>query len=66
MGRTFDRDARRSYQQRVQALLDAIEERRRREHTLAAWGVTLDGMRGLEDDLRGLRAELATVVAAGL
>ena len=61
-----DGDARRAYQQRVQALLDAIEERRRRGLTLAAWGVTLDGMRALEDDLRGLRAELATVVAGGI
>ncbi len=62
----FDRTARRAYQQRVQALLDAIEERRRQEHSLAAWGVTPEGMRDLEDDLRGLRAELATVVAAGI
>jgi len=58
-------DARRHYQQRVQTLLDSIEERRRHQAVLAAHGVTPAGMRELDDELQGIRNELAAVIAAG-
>jgi hypothetical protein len=58
-------DARRRYQQRVRALLVAIDGRQRRQLALAAGGATLMGTRDLERELRELRTELAAVIAAG-
>jgi hypothetical protein len=57
--------ARRRYQGKVQALLDAIDERRQRKLALVAGGVTRSGMSELVEELRALRSELAAVVAAG-
>ena len=56
---------RRTYQQRVGTLLKAIEERYSRQLLLAARGVTSMGMRDLEQEIQGLRNELAAVIAAG-
>lgn len=58
------RRARRRYQQRVNALLEAIDNRHRQQLALAARGVTPMGMRELEADLHKLRNELAAVIAA--
>jgi hypothetical protein len=55
---------RRSYQRRVQSLLDEIERRRRQQLVLSARGVTAAGLRELDDELQGIRSELAAVIAA--
>lgn len=47
----------------VAALLEEIEERRRRIYEAQANGVQPAGFRSLKDDLRGLREELARVVS---
>jgi hypothetical protein len=54
---------RRHYQSQVAALLEQIEERRRRQAVLAAYGVRPGGMQELEHELRGLRDELAALTA---
>lgn len=50
--------------QAVAALLDQIEERRRRAIVLKTYGVRAAGMRDLKQELLELRAELAEAVAA--
>ncbi len=47
----------------VAALLEQIEERRRRVYAAQANGVRPAGFRSLKYDLRGLREELARVVS---
>ena len=49
--------------QLVAALLEEIEERRRRVYAAQVNGVQPAGFRSLKDDLRGLREELARVVS---
>lgn len=49
--------------QLVDALLEQIDERRRRIYEAQANGVQPAGFRSLKDDLRGLREELARVVS---
>jgi len=51
------------HQRHVSALLDEIEERRRRLYALQAHGVRPAGARDLEDELAALRDELAAAVA---
>jgi hypothetical protein len=55
-------DERRRHQQHVSALLDEIEERRRRLYALEAHGVRAGGARDLNDELGALRRELAEAV----
>jgi hypothetical protein len=54
---------RRSHQARVAALLEAIEERRRRLYLAQANGVRPAGVRELKDELKGMRAALAATLA---
>ena len=54
---------RRIHQQRVAALLDEIEEQRRRAYRLQAGGVSRAGLRDVKGELRSLHAELADAVA---
>jgi len=49
--------------QLVDALLEQIEERRRRLYAAQANGVKPAGFRSLKDDLHELREELARVVS---
>ena len=59
--RTINR--RRKHQQRVAALLEQIEERRRRLYVLSVGGARAAGVRDLKAELGALRAELAAAVA---
>jgi hypothetical protein len=54
--------SRRTYQRHVAALLDEIEERRRRLYALKADGIRPAGMRPLKAELQAVRRELAAVV----
>ena len=55
---------RRIHQQRVAALLDELEEQRRRAYRLQAGGVSRAGLRDVKGELRSLQAELADAVAS--
>jgi hypothetical protein len=55
-------DARRRHQQQVDALLDALEERRRRIYVLKAHGARPAGLRDLKAELQTIRTELAATV----
>jgi hypothetical protein len=55
---------RRSHQQRVAALLDEVDERRRHLLTLRAGGVQAGALRDLQAELADVRQELAAVTAA--
>ena len=55
---------RQSRRQAVAALLDQIDERRRRAAVLKTYGVRAAGMRELKQELLDLRVELAEAVAA--
>ncbi|HVS85431.1 MAG TPA: hypothetical protein VHD91_07355 [Gaiellaceae bacterium] len=55
---------RQTRRQAVAALLEGIEERRRRALVLKAHGVRAAGLRELKQELRELRSELAEAVAA--
>jgi hypothetical protein len=57
------REARRAHQRHVSALLEEIEERRRRLAAMAAAGATRAGLRELKDELTSVRRELAAAVA---
>jgi hypothetical protein len=52
-----------SRRSQVAALLDAIDERRRRIYRLQSHGVTPAGLRDLKEELRGIRARLAATLA---
>ena len=54
--------SRRSHQLRVAALLEELEQRRRRLYTLKAYGLRPAGMRPLKAELQAVRRELAAVV----
>jgi hypothetical protein len=54
--------ARRHHQRRVAALLDELEQRRRRLSILRARGAQPAGLRDLKAELHAVREELATVV----
>jgi hypothetical protein len=56
--------ARRRYQRRVAALLEELEQRRRRLYVLQARGARPAGLRDLKADLRAVMDELAAVAAA--
>lgn len=51
-----------TYQQRVAALLDELEERRRRLYALRADGLQPAALRPLKAELQTVRLELAAVV----
>jgi hypothetical protein len=53
---------RRTYQQTVAALLDELAARRQRLYVLQAGGATRAGLQDLKEELRALRAELASAV----
>jgi hypothetical protein len=53
---------RREHQQYVAALLDILEERRRRLYGLKAGGAQPAGLRDLKAEVRAVRAELAAAV----
>ncbi|HTS72435.1 MAG TPA: hypothetical protein VMG74_01830 [Gaiellaceae bacterium] len=55
---------RRSHQARVTALLDAIEERRRRLYRAQANGLRPAAVRELKAELKGIRAALAETLEA--
>jgi hypothetical protein len=57
-----DTDTRRQHQVHVAALLDELEERRRRIRVLQARGVRAAGLRDLKADLGAVRSELAAAV----
>lgn len=54
----------RTYQQRVAALLEAIDAQRKRIYGLRANGLTPAALGGLKSELAALRRELAATVAA--
>jgi hypothetical protein len=62
MAVVVDTDTRRQHQMHVAALLDELEERRRRIHVLQAYGVRAGGLRDLKADLGAVRSELAAAV----
>jgi hypothetical protein len=49
----------------VAALLDAIDERRRRLYLLQAYGVTPAAAADLKEELRSIRRKLAAAVGTG-
>ena len=53
---------RREHQQRVAALLEELEERRRRLHRLKAGGARMAGLRDLKLDLEETRLRLLEAV----
>jgi hypothetical protein len=53
---------RREHQQYVAALLDQLEECRRRLQVLQAYGVRPAGLRDLKTELRGIRDRLAAAL----
>ena len=55
---------RRTRRQAVAALLEQIEERRRRSYLLQTYGVRPAGLRDLKQELRDLRSALAEAVAS--
>jgi len=55
--------ARRAHQRRVEALLESIEERRRRVELLRAAGVQPAGLRGLRCEIEAARSRLREAVA---
>jgi len=55
---------RRTHQQRVAALLDEVDERRRQLESLRAGGAQAAGLRDLQAELADVRQELAAVTAA--
>jgi hypothetical protein len=55
-------DTRREHQLHIAALLDELEERRRRIHVLQAYGVRAAGLRDLKSDLGAVRTRLAVAV----
>jgi hypothetical protein len=55
-------DARRAHQQRVTALLDEIEERRRHLYRLKARGARRAGVRDLKHELESARLRLLDTV----
>jgi hypothetical protein len=64
MGHPPRTQTRRHHQQLVNSLLQAIDERRRRQLALAARGVTPVGMHGVKQEIHELRNELAAAIAA--
>jgi hypothetical protein len=58
-------DSRRGHQAQVAALLDAIDERRRRLYRLQAYGVTPAAAADLKEELRSIRRKLAAAVGTG-
>ncbi len=54
---------RRDHQRRVAALLDELEQRRRRLYLLKARGARPAGLRDLKTDLRAVQDELAAALA---
>jgi hypothetical protein len=58
-------DSRRRHQAQVAALLDAIDERRRRLYLLQAYGVTPAAAADLKEELRSIRRKLAAAVGTG-
>ena len=57
-------DSRRRHQAQVAALLDAIDERRRRLYRLQAHGVTPAAAAELKEELKTVRRKLAATVGA--
>ncbi len=55
---------RRTHQRRVAALLDELEQRRRRLYVLKARGARPAGLRDLKADLRAVQDELAATLAS--
>jgi hypothetical protein len=55
--------ARHNHQRRVEALLEEIDERRRRIHVMKAGGASAAGLRDLKAELGAIREELAAAVA---
>ena len=55
------RDARRRHQEQVAALLDAIDERRRRLYSLQAHGVRPAAAAELKEELKAIRRTLQSV-----
>jgi hypothetical protein len=60
---TFTASSRRAHQLQVAALLDELEERRRRMHRLKAGGARRAGLRDLKSDLEDARLRLLDAVA---
>lgn len=57
-------DSRRRHQAQVAALLDAIDERRRRLYRLQAYGVTPAAAAELKEELKAIRRKLAATVGS--
>jgi hypothetical protein len=55
---------RKRHQQRVEALLDAIDERRHEARVRAAGGVQPAGLRDLKIEIESARTELAAAIGA--